>query len=270
MHPIRRARAARARVLVRADVDERGGVAVIRRLEHDHVAPPRERARHPQRQLVRLARGVDEVAHLERRRQRRRASVRRTSASPSLQVTRVGVEHGHLRLRGAHHARMAVPDVRHVVVRVEVAASRVVVEILRASRVRSRTGSRYATLRLPPSRAPAARRSVSDRLGGAGGKSASGNAHEEIRIGREAAPDRALAGRRHAGEVATEAEQVGDDLEMQMRRPAAIHGGRAERGDALRRAPPAAPRSETGQRLTAQVPVQREERRRRHQSRARG
>ena len=66
VHPVRRAAAAGPVVLVRADVDERRRVAVIRRLEHDHVAIARVRARQPERQLVRLARRVHEVADVER------------------------------------------------------------------------------------------------------------------------------------------------------------------------------------------------------------
>ena len=65
----------RARVLVRTDVDERRRVAVIRRLEHDHVRAARVRARQPQRELVRLARRVHEVADVERRRHRRQQSL---------------------------------------------------------------------------------------------------------------------------------------------------------------------------------------------------
>jgi hypothetical protein len=83
VHPVGGAGAARAGVLVGADVDERVRVPVVRRLEHDRVAAPGVRARQPERQLVRLARRVEEVAHLERRRERGREPRRVLDARPS-------------------------------------------------------------------------------------------------------------------------------------------------------------------------------------------
>ena len=76
MHPIRRTAPARPGVLVRADVDERRRVAVVRRLEHDHVAAAGVRARQSERELVRLARGVQDVADVERVGKRREQPLR--------------------------------------------------------------------------------------------------------------------------------------------------------------------------------------------------
>ncbi len=50
-----------------------------------------------------------------------------------VEVARVGVEESDLLLDGAHDARVAVPDERHVVIDVEKGAARVVVEVLHPS-----------------------------------------------------------------------------------------------------------------------------------------
>ena len=47
-----------------------------------------------------------------------------------MQVARVGVERAHLLLRGIDDARVAVADVRHVVVAVEIAAAGLVEQVL--------------------------------------------------------------------------------------------------------------------------------------------
>ena len=67
VHMLRPAAAARTVELVRADVDEAAGVAVVRALEDDHVAATGRGPRQPQGQLVGLAPGVDEVGDVERR-----------------------------------------------------------------------------------------------------------------------------------------------------------------------------------------------------------
>ncbi len=129
VHPRPGALSARAVELVRADVDERGRVSVIRAVHDNHVAPARVCARQAQRQLVRLAAGAHEIADAERIRQRRDEALREPRQAV-VQIPGVGVEQQHLFDAGPHDARMAVPDVRHVVVRVEIAPSRMVVEVL--------------------------------------------------------------------------------------------------------------------------------------------
>ena len=125
----RRPVAARSLELVRAHVHERRGVAVVGVLEHDHVVAAGRRAREPQRELVRLAARVDEVADAERLRQQPRQPPR-VAHGQVVQVAGVGVEERELLLHRAHHARVAVAHERHVVVDVEVGAPRVVVEVL--------------------------------------------------------------------------------------------------------------------------------------------
>ena len=56
---------------------ERRRVAVIRRLENDHVSRAGVRARQAQRELVRLARRIHEIAHVELRAASSRAVARR-------------------------------------------------------------------------------------------------------------------------------------------------------------------------------------------------
>src|SRR5262245_24657802 len=58
-----------------------------------------------------------------------------------------------------------------------------------------------------------------------------GYAENQVRIGREAAPNLALARPADAGEIAIGIEQIGDDLEVQVRRPSAVFDGRTEAGD---------------------------------------
>ena len=60
-----------------------------------------------------------------------------------------------------------------------------------------------------------------------GRKKLHGNTHDEVRIGTQAQPDIALARKRHTGEIAHAVEQVGDDLQVQVRWPAAINEGAA-------------------------------------------
>ena len=129
MHPVRRARPAGAVVFVGADVDQRGGVAVIGGLQHDHVTLAGEGPRQAQRQFVGLAARVDEVTHAQRLWQKG-GQLFGIAGDVIVQVARVGVEHAHLPLRRRHHARVVVSHVRHVVVRVQVLAALVVEQVL--------------------------------------------------------------------------------------------------------------------------------------------
>ena len=86
-------------------------------------------ARQAQRQIARLAAGIDEEADAQRFRQRG-AEAFRVLRDVGVQIPRVGVEHRHLFLPGPHHARMAVPHMGHVVNRVEVFASVRVIQVL--------------------------------------------------------------------------------------------------------------------------------------------
>src|SRR5262245_36140697 len=58
-----------------------------------------------------------------------------------------------------------------------------------------------------------------------------GYAENQVRIRRETAPNLALARAADAGKIAIGIERIGDDLEVQMRRPSAVFAGRAEACD---------------------------------------
>ena len=79
--------------------------------------------------LVRFAPRVDEIADAQRRRQRGGQPLG-VAHQMLVQVAGVGVEHAHLPLGRVGDARMAVADVRDVVVAVDVAAPGLVEEIL--------------------------------------------------------------------------------------------------------------------------------------------
>jgi hypothetical protein len=246
MHPLGRASAAGAVVFVRADVDQAGGMPVIGGVEHDHVALAGVRARQPQRQLVRLAGGVDEEAHAQRRRQQR-AEAFGIAHDVVVQIAGVGVEQGQLRLCCPHHARVAVAHMRHVVVHIEKRAAAVIIQVLL------------------PAAHDLERPAVRDAQVAADARLACGQRRFERRrrrrkaLGRDAKPYVARAGGRHAGVVAPEVQQVEDDLNVQMRRPVAVHGRRADPPDllALRHGPAFTQHVEA---LGAQVAVQRVER----------
>ena len=110
VHPVRRALAARARVLVRTDVDERRRVAVVRRLEHDHVAlPVYARASRSASSFASLAE-FDEVADVAAARAASPSSRSAYSVEQVVQVARVRVEHAHL--RSPRHRRRADDSAR--------------------------------------------------------------------------------------------------------------------------------------------------------------
>jgi hypothetical protein len=123
------AAASRPIKFIRADVDERGGVAVISVFENDHIFATRVGTCQTQRQLVRFASGIDEITDAQWLRQKTRESLC-VAVYIVVEVARVGVEEGDLLLYGTHDARVAVSDERHVVVDVEKGAARVVVEVL--------------------------------------------------------------------------------------------------------------------------------------------
>jgi hypothetical protein len=90
------------------------------------------------------------------------------------------------------------------------------------------------------------------------GKAVGRNAENQVRVRRKAFPDRALAGIRHAGEIAIQLEQIGDNLEMQMRRPVAIVRRRANAANLLAARYGLASMA-AFERIFAQVAVEREE-----------
>ena len=130
VHPrFGRAAAAVAQELVRTDVNQGAGVAVVGALDHEKVPPAGVGSGEPQRQLVGFAARVDHEADGEWLRQGR-GQAGRVVGQLRVEVAGVGVEQRHLTLPGRHHVWMAVADVADVVDEVEIRPAAVVVEVL--------------------------------------------------------------------------------------------------------------------------------------------
>ena len=199
-------------------------------VEHEHVAPAGVGAREPQREVVRLAARVDEEDDAQRVRERG-GEPPRVADEQVVQVPRVGVQPRHLRRGGGDHARMRVPDVADVVDEVEVGPPVLVVEV--------GAGAADDLQRLPVGQAEhrrdrgAPRRE--QRLAGARrvGADAARQAQQQVRVGADRLPQVALGERADAVRVAAAAEVRGEDLQVQVRRPAAVLGLVAEPADLL-------------------------------------
>ena len=113
---------------VRADVDERRCVPVIRSVEHDHRAPVY--ARQPECELVGFAHSRNSNVELGRQRRQQFLGV---AFEQVMQVARGRVEDAHLRRRRLDNARMTVPDMWNVVIGVDVPPAFVVEEVLHPS-----------------------------------------------------------------------------------------------------------------------------------------
>jgi hypothetical protein len=105
-------------------------------------------------------------------------------------------------------------------------------------------------------RAPGRQRLL--RGGPSGREALGGHARNQVGVGRERQPDVALGSARDPGEVAIEAEQVGDDLQVQVRRPPAVLEGLAEGANALT-GRDGLPRAEICNRRGGEVAVERVE-----------
>ena len=102
---------------------------MISGVHHDNPAPTWRRPGESDRQFVGLAPRVGEIAHLERFGEGcRKASGVLDEAL--VEIPGVGVEYCHLFPDGADYLRVRVPDMRHVVDRVEEPEPIVVVEVL--------------------------------------------------------------------------------------------------------------------------------------------
>ena len=126
---------------------------------------------------------------------------------------------------------MTVPHVRHVIVGVDILPPDVVVEILHPAALdfdrRAIRDAQVSAERMPAS---------SDRryaVGRRRWKSFRRHPDDQVRIGRKAPPHRALGRRRDTGKVGVPPEAVGDDLEMQVRRPTDVLVRCSQRGEAL-------------------------------------
>jgi hypothetical protein len=221
---------------VRADVDERVGMTVVRVLENQNILAARVRAGHAESKFIGFAAGVDEVADAERRRKESSEALG-VPIGIVVEIAGVGVKDGELVLDRANDARMGVPNERNIIVDVEESPAGVVKEILLpAANDFQGTGVGDAEI-FAEEGAPIDKGFV--ERGSRRRKVAGGNAEDEIRIGREAEPDRALGGKGNTGKIAGTIEKVENDLKMKMRRPAAVFASVADMsedfaaGDAL-------------------------------------
>ena len=129
MNPVGRAFASRTVVLVRADINQGGGVAVVGRLQHNQITMASVGASQPQRQFIGLAAGVDEKADLQRSGQGGTQQLG-VSIHEIVQIAGVGIQQGHLFAGRAHYLGMTVANVGHVVIGINVAASIVFKKVL--------------------------------------------------------------------------------------------------------------------------------------------
>ena len=125
----RRSTTARPIELVRTDLDEGSGIAVVGGIDHDDVLLPRVRAGKSQGQFIRLAARTHKETHAQWLWQGS-AEALGVTHEVLVQVARVGVEHRHLLLSRFDHAWMAVTNVTDIVDRIEVGATILVVEVL--------------------------------------------------------------------------------------------------------------------------------------------
>ncbi len=146
-----------------------------------------------------------------------------------MQVPRVGVQDGHLSRARPGHARVTVADVGDVVHHVEEGAARLVVEEsaeaapdLEGRAVRQRK-------RRPEALAPLV--SEAARILGRGAEPRRPS-EDQIGVGTEGEPGPAGARRGHAGKIPVGVEGVGEDLEVDVRRPVPVLGRRSDRADA--------------------------------------
>src|ERR1700675_908385 len=105
---------------------------MVRVFEDDHIFAARVCSGQPQRQLVRLAAGVDKKTDAQRIRQKTREALS-VAVHVVVEIARIGVEERELLLHGLDHARMTMTNERDVVVNVEKGAARVVVKVLHPS-----------------------------------------------------------------------------------------------------------------------------------------
>ena len=114
---------------VRADVDERVGVAMVGVLQDQDIFTASVSASDAESEFVGFATGIDEIADAERR-GKERSEALGVTIGVVVEIARVGVEDGELVLYGANDTRMRVADEGDIIVDVEKSAASVVEEIL--------------------------------------------------------------------------------------------------------------------------------------------
>ena len=125
----RRAAATGTVELIGADIDQRLRVPVVRVVDDDHVLRIRVRAGETQREIVRLAARVHEIAHGQRIGQRGRQPFG-VLDDPPVEVPSVRVERADLLLCRGDDARMTVADVADVVHAIKISPAIGIEEIL--------------------------------------------------------------------------------------------------------------------------------------------
>jgi hypothetical protein len=205
--------------------------------QHDGCSPAGVRARHAHCQLIRFARRVDQPHDVERLRQRGSQPFRELAEQPA-HVTRVRVEQRHLPGAGFHDGRMTVPDMRHIVVRIEQAPAGTVVQVLHpAAHGMKRITVGQAQVGPDVGGTHRFRRPSASRESVAGGRRVTDRSRDqtqnEIGVGTQCLPDLAFAGGTYPRKVGSHAEQIDNHLEVEVRRPPAIHGSVADRADAF-------------------------------------
>ena len=95
-------------------------------LQNDDVVRARLRARHANRQFIRFASRIDEMADLQRFRQKFRETFR-IAKNIFVQIARIRIEKRQLFLRRLNNVRVTVSNQWHVVVNVQIRSPRFVV-----------------------------------------------------------------------------------------------------------------------------------------------
>ena len=200
----------------------------------DHAAPPGVRAGHAKGELVGFAPGAHEEADGQRLREHRGEPLG-IPEDGGMQVARVRVEDRHLPRSRGDDPRMSVADVRDVVDHVEKRPARLVEEV-RARAAHDLEGRAVREREIGAEKAPT-------RVEQAGGaipirrRAEIGpreiDAQQRARVRRERPPDLSLARRADAVELAVPVQHVRHDLEVDVRRPVAVSGRRADRAHAL-------------------------------------
>ena len=175
-----------------------------------------------------------------------------------MEVARVGVEHRHLALAGAHDVRVRVTDVRDVVDRVEVGAAEVVEQVgADAAGDPQRVGVGHAEV--GAEQATAVGEGLARRRGARARRRSSGS--PSSRAGSGDSPRNVERLRRHgdAGVVHAEVEQVEDHLAVHVRRPVAVARRRPDPADDVAGGDRVA-LAQVRERLDGEVAVERPER----------
>src|SRR4030042_3573535 len=201
-------------------------------LDKDSVAAAGMGPGQPEREVVGLASAADKKENAQRLRQHF-LETEGIFHDIVMEIAGVGVEHRDLFLGGADDPRMTVPDVGNIVGCVQVNLTVFIKEVLpeAADDLEGSTVSdAQVWAQIPPPEAqdllffPRRFLRLVDGLG---------DVQDEVGVRAEAQPDLSLAGESHPGKIPPSSHKVGDHLEMEVRRPAAVLSPGANASDAL-------------------------------------